>query len=83
MAEGRARKAVAVIRAAVLHLDAANYQRHALHAEDRAWVEKNCYIDIWIEVLHALGLDPLPVLPFTLTIDFETDQWTFFKPPHV
>ena len=37
-------------------LDAATYQRHALHAEDRVWVEKNCYVDIWIEVLHALGL---------------------------
>jgi hypothetical protein len=46
------------------------------------WVEKNCYIDIWIEVLHALQLNPLPVLPFTLAIDFEGDQWTFFKPPH-
>ena len=22
------------------------------------------------------------MLPFTLAIDFEGDQWTFFKPPH-
>ena len=63
-------------------LDAASYQRSTLHAEDRVWVEKNCYVDIWIEVLHALRLDPLPILPFTLAIDFEGDQWTFFKPPH-
>lgn len=64
-------------------LDATAYQRHTLHADDRDWVEKNCYIDIWIEVLHAHGLDPMAVLPFTLAVDFEQDQWTFFKPPHV
>jgi hypothetical protein len=63
-------------------LDAASYQRHALHAEDRVWVEKNCYIDICIEVVHALGCDPMAMLPFVLAIDFEGDQWTFFKPPH-
>lgn len=62
-------------------LDAAAYARHALHAEDCMWVEKNCYIDLWIELLHAQGLDPHAMLPFTLTIDFEGDQCTFFKPP--
>ena len=53
-----------------------------LHAEDRVWVEKNCYVDIWIELIHAVGCEPLAMLPFTLAIDFEGDQWTFFKPPH-
>lgn len=59
-----------------------DYQRAALHAEARTWVEKNCYVDIWIGLLHALGLEPVAVMPFTLAIDFEGDQWTFFKPPH-
>ena len=45
-------------------------------------MEKNCYVDIWIELLHALGLDPMAMLAFTVAIDFEGDQWTFFKPPH-
>lgn len=63
-------------------LDPATYQRHPLHGEDRAWVEKNCYIDVWIELLHALGLDPMAMLPVTLALDFEGDQWTFFKPSH-
>jgi hypothetical protein len=63
-------------------LAAAGYQRHALHADDRVWVEKNCYIDICIEVVHALGLEPLAMLGFVTAIDFEGDQWTFFKPPH-
>jgi hypothetical protein len=63
-------------------LDAATYRRHALHADDRVWLEKNCYIDICIEVVHALGLEPLAMLGFVTAIDFEGDQWTFFKPPH-
>jgi Domain of unknown function (DUF1839) len=63
-------------------LDAATYTRHALHADDRVWVEKNCYIDICIEVVHALGLEPLAMLGFVTALDFEGDQWTFFKPPH-
>jgi hypothetical protein len=74
---------VAVSRVAVLPtLDAAAYKRHMLHADDRVWVEKNCYIDICIEVVHALGLEPLAMLGFVTAIDFEGDQVTFFKPPH-
>jgi len=66
----------------VLPLDAAAYPRHLLHADDRVWQEKNCYIDIWIEVIHALGCDPMAVMPVVFALDFEGDQWTFFKPPH-
>jgi hypothetical protein len=62
-------------------LDAANYQPHALHGDGAIWVEKNCYGDLWIELLHALKLEPHAMLPFTLAVDFEGDQWTFFKPP--
>lgn len=61
-------------------LSAAHYQRHSLHGDEAVWVEKNCYGDLWIELLHALKLEPLAVLPFTLAVDFEDDQWTFFKP---
>ena len=68
-------------RASVWNLEPAAYARHSLHGDGCAWVEKNCYIDVWIEVLHAHRLDPMAVMPFTLAIDFEGDQWTFFKPP--
>lgn len=67
---------------AIPGLDPATYQRSPLHSEASTWPEKNCYVDIWIEVLHALRLEPLAVMPFLLTLDFEDDQWTFFKPPH-
>lgn len=53
-----------------------------LHAPERVWVQKNCYIDIWISLLHALGLEPHACLPFVLAVDFDGDQWTFFKPTH-
>ena len=65
----------------IWELDAASYRPHALHGQDRAWRETNCYVDLWIELLHAQGLDPVAALPFTLASDFEGDQWTFFKYP--
>jgi len=71
-----------VTRLRALDLDAGTYARHALHAEDKVWVEKNCYVDVWIETIHAVGCEPLAMLPFVTAIDFEGDQWTFFKPPH-
>ncbi|MFZ3000013.1 MAG: DUF1839 family protein [Undibacterium umbellatum] len=61
---------------------ASTYQPHALHGADRSWAETNCYIDVWIEVLHAQGLNPLACLPMVFANDFDGDQWTFYKPPH-
>lgn len=63
----------------ILPLDPARYARHAIHTADRTWPETNCYVDVWIELLHAHGFDPVPALPFTVAVDFEGDQWTFFK----
>lgn len=60
-----------------------SYRRHPLHGDGAAWPEKNCYADLWIGFLHTLGLEPLAMLPFTVAVDFEGDQWTFFKPPLV
>jgi hypothetical protein len=65
----------------LLALDAATYRRHPLHMSERTWAETNCYVDLWIEVIHALGADPVAAAAFTLSTDFEGDQWTFFKYP--
>lgn len=62
-------------------LDPSRYVRSPLHALDRDWPETNCYMDLWIEVLHALGKDPRAGLGFTVLQDFEGDQITFFKIP--
>ncbi|MDO6962402.1 DUF1839 family protein [Rhizobium alvei] len=62
-------------------LDPARYQPHPLHDAERIWPETNCYVDLWIEVLNASGLPPEAMLGFTVTQDFEGDQFTFFKVP--
>lgn len=62
-------------------IDPATYRSHPLHAVDRAWPETNCYVDLWIEVLASHGVAPEAMLGFTLTQDFEGDQFTFFKVP--
>ena len=63
----------------VTALDPAAYRRHAIHGGDRIWAETNCYSDVLIELLHGLGCEPRAALAFTLGIDFEGDEWTFFK----
>jgi hypothetical protein len=65
----------------LLGLDPAEYVSSALHHPDRTFRETNCYVDIWIELLHARGIDPASLMAFACVVDFEGDQWTFFKPP--
>ena len=62
-------------------IDPADYQRSPLHALERDWPETNCYTDVWIEILNAMGLDPAAALGFTIAQDFEGDHFTFFKFP--
>ena len=63
-------------------LDPDTYQQHWLHTDQSDWPETNCYVDVWIELLHVLGHDPLAALGFTLRTDLEADQWTFYKYRH-
>jgi uncharacterized protein DUF1839 len=69
------------VKLRVWDLDPAAYAPHPLHAADRAWPESNCSVDLWVELLHTAGAEPLAALPFCLAIDLEGDQWTFFKFP--
>ena len=68
--------------ARILDLDPGTYARHMVHGEGRIWAETNCYTDVVLEMLHGMGHEPVAALPFTLTIDFDVDQWTFFKFRH-
>ncbi|HEY5144865.1 MAG TPA: DUF1839 family protein [Solirubrobacteraceae bacterium] len=61
-------------------LDPATYVPHPIHAGAHVYGETNCYADVLIELLHARGDEPLAVLGSVLRMDFEGDQWTFFKP---
>jgi hypothetical protein len=61
--------------------DPASYVPHAVHRPgERTYVETNCYSDVLIELLHARGDEPLAAIGATARLDFEGDQWTFFKP---
>ena len=73
--------ATAAARPATAFAPANRSARHALHDPSRVWPETNCYADLWIELLHARGWDPTAALAFTVGVDWEGDQWTFFKPP--
>ena len=57
------------------------YARSALHAPTRAYAESNCYTDVIVELVHARGLEPRAMFGHLVRMDFEGDQWTFFKPP--
>jgi hypothetical protein len=82
MAAGRPSGALGLtMKEAISGLDAATYKPHALHDLAQDWPETNCYTDLWIEVLQALGVAPQAMLGFTLRQDFEGDQFTFFKTP--
>ena len=70
------------MRYQLLALEPATYQSHALHDDSRIWPETNCAADLWIEALHALGHDPTAGLAFTLSTDFDGEQWRMFKYPH-
>lgn len=66
----------------LLGLDPNTYDAHRLHSPQRIYAETNCYTDVIIELLHARGEEPLAAMAAAVDIDFEGDQWTFFKPSH-
>lgn len=57
----------------------ADYQPHFTHGAERIWQETNCYLDLWIEILNALKLDPMPTLSCLLAADHDGFNWTFAK----
>ena len=60
-------------------IDPKTYRPHPLHSQQRIWPKTNCYIDLWIEVVATKMLPPEAMFGFTLSLDFEGDQFTFFK----
>lgn len=65
--------------ARLLDITPDRYNSHAVHHEDRVWAQTNCYLDLWIEVLHSLGLDPVPAMACAFSSRFDGAQWTFLK----
>ncbi|WP_431727364.1 DUF1839 family protein [Verrucosispora sp. TAA-831] len=65
----------------VLAVSRQDHVAHPLHGCDQIWSETSCSLDVWVEVIHALGLDPAAGLASTLSADFLDDQWQFLKFP--
>lgn len=65
----------------VFAITPARYEPHAMHGPERHWPQTNCYADLWIEIIASMGGEPAAAFGFTVTQDFEGDQFTFFKPP--
>lgn len=61
-------------------LDPATYRPHELHSPEVLFPESNCFADVLVELVHARGGEPRAMLGSTLRLDFEGDQWMFFKP---
>ncbi|HTX10888.1 MAG TPA: DUF1839 family protein [Solirubrobacteraceae bacterium] len=64
-----------------MSISSVTYRPHRLHDGPRTYLETNCYADVLIELLHARGYEPLAGFGHLVRMDFEGDQWTFFKPP--
>ncbi|NYE96220.1 hypothetical protein FHU41_002470 [Psychromicrobium silvestre] len=69
----------AITASALPTLNPANFRKHRLHQEESEWSSTNCYLDIWIELLASLDLDPIPALACALSSEFVGDQWEFLK----
>ncbi|MDR5878252.1 DUF1839 family protein [Caballeronia sp. LZ032] len=64
-----------------LRLRARRHHAHALHRGERIWREGMAPVDLWIELLHGNGFEPRAALAFSVTQDFEDDQFTLGKFP--
>ena len=50
------------------------YQSHFSHAGERIWPETNCYLDLWIETLHANFFHLLAATPYSVRLQRYCDQ---------
>ena len=65
----------------LLPLRASAYEPHDMHRPGRPWTESNCWTDAFLELLHAMDLEPYAVSACAVATDFEGDQWQMFKFP--
>lgn len=49
---------------------------HTIHQGVRVWSTTNSQLDVWIELMGVLELEPTPILIQSLCADFEGDQWS-------
>ncbi|WP_244815850.1 DUF1839 family protein [Caballeronia sp. Lep1P3] len=64
-----------------LRMRAKRHRPHALHRGERIWRDGAGSVDLWIELLHGNAFEPRAALAFTVTQDFEDDQFTLGRIP--
>ncbi|KIG09169.1 protein of unknown function DUF1839 [Burkholderia sp. MR1] len=62
-----------------LRMRARRHRAHELHRGERIWRDGAGPVDLWIELLHGNRLEPHAALAFTVTQDFEDDQFTLAR----
>lgn len=63
-------------------LSPGGFVAHPLHREDSTWSNTNCYLDVWIELLHGLGVAPEPLFAAAVAADAQIEQFEFLKLDH-
>ncbi|WP_186304520.1 DUF1839 family protein [Kocuria palustris] len=66
----------------VVGLSAAGFEQHRLHRDESVWSNTNCYLDVWIELLHGLGHAPEPMFAAAVAAAAQTTQFEFLKVEH-
>ncbi|XVX19518.1 DUF1839 family protein [Actinomycetota bacterium] len=55
-------------------------EAHTFHGESAPWPQTNCALDLWIELVHRLGLPAEPLGAGAFASGFLGDAWLTLKP---
>lgn len=58
------------------------FAQHPLHRDESVWSNTNCYLDVWIELLHGLGHAPEPMFAAATAATAQGTQFEFLKVEH-
>lgn len=58
------------------------FVQHPLHRQDSLWSNTNCYMDVWIELLHGMGRRPEPLFAAAVAAETQVEQFEFLKVDH-
>lgn len=66
----------------VAALSPEGFIQHPLHRDESVWSNTNCYLDVWIELLHGLGHAPEPLFAAAVATTAQATQFEFLKVDH-
>ncbi|NKE09416.1 MULTISPECIES: DUF1839 family protein [Kocuria] len=63
-------------------LSAEGFTPHPLHQDQSLWSNTNCYLDVWVELLHGMGRRPEPLFAAAVAAETQVEQFEFLKVDH-